>query len=149
MRQARSLDTYLDSADVLARLSAHADRLIKLQRVFQEIAPDFLAESSRVANFKLGKVIIHADSGAVAARLAQMLPTLIDGFSTRGAEVTQIQVKVQPTYAAPQHGKSAAHKARIRPVAEKVKVGLSELAGALPGESTLKAALERLVKRSR
>ncbi len=149
MRQARSLDTYLDSADTLARLSAHADRLIKLQRVFQEIAPDFLAESSRVANFKLGKVIIHADSGAVAARLAQMLPTLIDGFSQRGAEVTQIQVKVQPNYAAPQHGHFAVGRPCVRPVAEKIKAGLSELAGALPGESPLKAALDRLVKKSR
>ncbi len=78
-----------------------------------------------------------------------MLPTLIDGFSKRGAEVTQIQVKVQPSYAAPQYNKSPDNKTRIRPVAEEVKAGLSELAGALPGESPLKAALDRLVKRSR
>jgi hypothetical protein len=94
---ARSLDAYLNSAGGLARLSAHAGRLVKLQRVFEKIAPSYLAASSRVANFKLGKVVIHADSGAVAAKLRQMLPSLLDEFSLEGAEVTEIQVKVQPT----------------------------------------------------
>ena len=70
---ARSLDAYLNSAGGLARLSAHAGRLVKLQRVFEEIAPSFLAASSRVANFKLGKVVIHADSGAVAASAYALL----------------------------------------------------------------------------
>lgn len=142
---ARSLDAYLNSAGGLARLSAHAGRLVKLQRVFEKIAPSYLAASSRVANFKLGKVVIHADSGAVAAKLRQMLPSLLGEFSLEGAEVTEIQVKVQPSHAALQHRKL------VQPaiVGTSAKSDLHRLAEQLPEDSPLKAALERLVKLSR
>ncbi|MEZ5616117.1 MAG: DUF721 domain-containing protein [Rhodocyclaceae bacterium] len=142
---ARSIDAYLDSAGGLARLSAHAGRLVKLQRVFERIAPSHLAASSRVANFKLGKVVIHADSGAIAAKLRQMLPSLVDEFSFEGAEVTEIQVKVQPGGVAPQHKKRV-----VAPtVGSSAKTGLTRLAEELPADSPLKEAVERLVKRSR
>ncbi len=143
---ARSLDAYLNSADSLARFSAHAGRLVKLQRVFEQIAPSYLAASSRVANFKSGKVVIHADSGAVAAKLRQMLPSLVDEFSLKGAEVTEILVKVQPSHAAAQH------KGRGNPspsVGVSAKGDLQRLADELPEDSPLKEALERLVKHSR
>ncbi|MCC6658025.1 MAG: DUF721 domain-containing protein [Rhodocyclaceae bacterium] len=142
---ARSLDAYLNSAGDLARLSAHAGRLVKLQRVFEQIAPSYLAASSRVANFKSGKVVIHADSGAVAAKLRQMLPSLVDEFSLKGAEVTEIQVKVQPTHAAPQHKTRAVSPA----VGAQARTDLQRLSEALPEESPLKEPLQRLVKRSR
>jgi hypothetical protein len=142
---ARSLDAYLNSAGGLARLSAHAGRLVKLQRVFEKIAPSYLAASSRVANFKLGKVVIHADSGAVAAKLRQMLPSLLGEFSLEGAEVTEIQVKVQPTHAALQQRSRG-----VRPaVSAPAKAGLEQLATDLPEDSPLKEALGRLVRNSR
>lgn len=141
----RPLDAYLDSADGLARLSAHAERLVKLQRIFLEIAPDFLATSSRVANYRLGKIVIHADNGAVAAKLKQLLPSLADKFFEKGAEITEIQVKVQPLiHVAPQRGMRAAP-----PVGQRAKAHLNRLAGELPEGSDLKEAVERLVKRSR
>lgn len=142
---ARSLDAYLNAAGDLARLSAHAGRLVKLQRIFEEIAPAYLAASSHVANFKLGKVVIHADSGAVAVKLRQMLPSLVDEFSLKGAEVTEIQVKVQPSGVAPQHKKRVV----AATVGSSAKTGLSRLAEELPADSPLKEAVERLVKRSR
>ncbi len=142
---ARSLDAYLNSAGGLARLSAHAGRLVKLQRVYEEVAPSYLAASSRVANFKLGKVVIHADSGAVAAKLRQMLPSLVDEFLSKGAEITEIQVKVQPSHIAPQHKKAGA-AATVGPSA---KSDLSRLAEELPADSPLKEAVERFVRRSR
>jgi hypothetical protein len=143
---ARSLDAYLNSADGLARLSAHAGRLVKLQRVFEEIAPSHLAASSHVANFKLGKVVIHADSGAVAAKLRQMLPSLVDEFSLKGAEVTEIRVIVQPSHVATQHKRGGKSSASVGVTA---KGDLQRLADELPGDSPLKEALERLVKHSR
>lgn len=142
---ARSLDAYLNSAGGLARLSAHAGRLVKLQRVFERIAPSYLAASSRVANFKLGKVVIHADSGAVAAKLRQMLPGLLDKFSVEGAEVTEILVKVQPSRVAAQQKQRGLAPA----IALAARQDLQRLAGELPADSPLKTALERLVRRSR
>ena len=142
---ARSLDAYLNTAGGLARLSAHAGRLLKLQRVFEKIAPAYLAASSRVANFKSGVVVIHADSGAVAAKLRQMLPSLIDEFSLKGAEVTEIQVKVQPSYVATQQ-----KQGRLAPaVSTHAKAALKQLEADLPEDSPLKESLDRLVKRSR
>lgn len=142
---ARSLDAYLNSAGGLARLSAHAGRLVKLQRVFERIAPSYLAASSRVANFKLGKVVIHADSGAVAAKLRQMLPGLLDKFSVEGAEVTEILVKVQPNHVAAQQNSPG----QTPVLTSSAKAELRRLAGELPADAPLKAALERLVRRSR
>lgn len=143
---ARSIDAYLNSAGDLARFAAHAGRLVKLQRIFEEIAPSYLAASSRVANCKSGKVVIHADSGAVAAKLRQMLPSLVGEFSLKGAEVTEIQVKVQPAYVAMQHNKGGDKRSAV---GESAKTGLQRLAGKLPEDSPLKGALERLVRHSR
>lgn len=141
----RPLDAYLDSTEGLAHVAAHAGRLAKLQRAFEEIAPPYLAESSRVANFKLGKIIIHADNGAVAAKLKQMLPSFVDEFCKKGNEVTEIQVKVQPRHAAPQQKPTR----EAAPVGAGAKADLTRLAQELPTGSRLKDALERLVKRSR
>ncbi len=143
---AHSLDAYLNSAGGLARLSAHAGRLVKLQRVFEKIAPSYLAASSHVANFKLGRVVIHADSGTVAAKLRQMLPSLLGEFSLEGAEVTEIQIKVQPIHAAMQQKPGGMPRASVSAPA---KAGLERLATDLPEDSPLKEALGRLVRNSR
>ncbi|MEW5887494.1 MAG: DUF721 domain-containing protein [Pseudomonadota bacterium] len=143
--QARCLDAYLHSADSLARLRAHAQRLVELQRVYADIAPAYLAESSRVANHKQGKLVIHADNGAVAAKLRQIVPSLCDEFGKRGFEVTEIQVKAQPLEVKHQAGR---WRTAIS-VSAHAKNRLSALASSLPADSPLKAALENLVRRSR
>lgn len=143
--QARSINAYLDSADSLARLRAHAERLTKLQRVFIDLVAPHLAKSSRVANYRLGKLVIHADSGAVAAKLRQMLPSLRDEFCVRGCEITEIQVKPQPSY-------TPVRTSGVRPptcVSQPAKEELSALARELPADSPLRASLERLVRRAR
>lgn len=145
MRQAQSLDAYLHSADALARLRAHAERLIRLQRAYADIAPTHLAGSSHVANYKQGVLVIHADNGAVAAKLRQLVPSLCDELCKRGCEVTQIQVKAQPLPANPDR-----EKLRIAAsVSAHAKENLGALAKTMSENSPLKAALERLVARSR
>lgn|SRR5574340_1822035 len=140
----RSLDAYLHTADPLARLRAQAERLIRLQRVFTDIAPASLRDACRVANYKSGKVVIHADNGAVAAKLKQSVPTLVDEFCKRGCEVTEIAVKVQPPpERAPQEKLRTAAS-----VSTCTKGKLRDLADALPAESPVAAALRRLVQRS-
>jgi hypothetical protein len=142
---ARPLDAYLNSTDGLARMKAHAGRLVKLQRAFEKLAPHYLAASSRVANLKLGKLVIHADSGAVAAKLRQMLPSLVSGLSAEAAEITEIQVRVQPFAVAPQQ-----FRPRTAPaVGAAAKADLRRLTEQLPADSRLREALERLLRRSR
>lgn len=142
---ARNIADFLDTDSNLARLSAHAGRLLKLQRIFERAAPATLAQHGRVANMKLGKVIIHATNSAVAAKIRQLTPRLTESFRQSGVDVNEIQVKVQPgtvTNAAPKQGSPA-------DIGLETKQGLTLLAQSLPQESPLRAALERFAERAR
>ena len=141
----RSLDTYLRSAKDLARLAAHADRLLALQQTYAQIAPQYLAEASQVANYKSGIVVIHAASGAVAAKLMQLGPSLRDEFCKRGCEVTEVTAKVQPLRARADPAAPAA--VREIPAASAGKV--ADLARQLPADSPLRQALQRLLDHAR
>ena len=139
--QARSLDDCLNADAALARLTEHAGHLLKLQRIIDATIPTALRRSCRVANYRLGVVFIHADNGAVAAKLRQLAPSLCDELRTSGREITEIRVKVQPrdTDPAPPIGQA------IPQLGLKTKRGLTQLAMSLPGDSPLKASLERLL----
>jgi hypothetical protein len=142
--QARSLEDCLKADDGIARLSGHAARLLRLQRAFEAAVPRTLARSTRVANFKLGKLVVHADNAAAAAKLRQIVPTLVDVFRHEAAEVTGIEIKVQP-----RHDRRMPFPAEARlPLGTQAKQGLTSLAGRLPADSPLRAALQRLAKRS-
>ena len=90
-----SLESYLEAADGAGKVLAHARLLVKLARLYQEIVPAHLGQASGLANYKSGIIVIHAASGAIAAKLRQMAPTLADGFSIRGVECNGVQIKVQ------------------------------------------------------
>ena len=142
--QARSLEDCLQADSGLARLNGHAVRLLRLQRVFESAAPRALVRNARIANLKLGKLIIHADNGGVAAKLRQITPTLVNVFHNEAAEVTGIEVKVQPLHAASPSPPNAHHG----PLGSHAKHGLTSLADQLPADSPLREALRHLVKRS-
>ncbi len=141
--RARPLDHYLNSNESMARLAAHAGHLLKLQQSFEKAVPAMLAKSCRVANFKLGVVIIHAENGAVAAKLRQIAPSLSEDFRSRGEQVTEIRIKVQPLDAALQH-KPTPHAATL---GEGGRASLGRLAETLP-EGPLRTALEGFVKKT-
>lgn len=107
--------------------------------------PVHLAPAARVANFKRGKVVIHADSGAVAVKLRQLGPRLAAGFNQQGQEVSGIEVRVQPG------GRICPPRRKILPkkLGERPKRSLTSLAAGLPEGSPLKAALERLLRSAR
>lgn len=136
----RTLEDCLSADAGLARLSAHARRLLRFQAVFESATP--LARQARVANLKSGKIVIHAANGAAAAKLRQLAPRLVSVFRSEGAEVTGIDIKVQPGTATPPT------KARGIPTAigSKQKHALTLLAEGLAEGSPLKAALTRLLK---
>jgi hypothetical protein len=142
--QARSLEDCLKADGGMARLSGHAARLLRLQRAFEAAVPRPLARSTRVANFKLGKLVVHADNAAAAAKIRQIVPTLVDVFRNEAAEVTGIEIKVQP-----RHDRRMPAAADQRPpLGTQAKQGLTSLAGRLPADSPLREALQRLVKRT-
>lgn len=140
--QARSLDDCLKAEGGLARLTGHAARLLRLQRLFESAAPPPLARGARVANLKLGKLVIHAESSAVAAKLRQIVPTLLDVFHNESAEITGIEIAVQPRANKPSPSSAVDHD----PLGDHAKQGLTSLAERLPEDSPLRQALRHLVK---
>ncbi len=138
----RSLQEHLVSGDSMARLAAHAQLLLQFQRSLEAALPAALAPDVRVANFRRGKLLIHAANGAVAAKVRQLGPRLASELSNKGVKITQIEVRVQAGIQA------AIKQLHERPALPgvKQKQGLTLLSQKLPVESPLKAALERLLQ---
>lgn len=137
-----TLERYLEAADGAGKIVAHARLLVKLARLYREIAPGHLSAASTLANYKSGIVVIHASSGAVAAKLRQLAPTLADGFRQQGVECSELQVKVQAHKTAEQSTSST-----IKPLTERARGAIGGLRDTLP-ESPLRSALETLLERS-
>ncbi len=137
-----SIENFLNSAGGAGSIVAHARLLIRLQDFYRQLAPSYLSESSTVANYKLGVIVIHADNGAVAAKLRQMATTLAGEFCKFGVECNGVQIRVQASQA-PEKTRPALY----RPLSERAGGTLGTLAESLPSGS-LKNALEQLLKRS-
>ena len=136
------LQTYLQSTDGAGKVLAHATLLARLARLYEEIAPAHLGQASSLANYKSGIVVIHASSGAVATKLRQMAPTLVDELSRRGIECSGIQIKVQARRPAEQ-----ARVPTLKPLSVRTSRELAALSDSLPA-SPLRQALENLLTRS-
>lgn len=137
------LGRYFRSTDPLSRLAEHAARLIRLQAVLARQLPPVMQEACGVANLKGEELVIHARSGAVAARLKQMLPTLLAAYAREGVLLTAIKVRVAVRDPAPPRPRPPR-----RSVPAEARGGLADLAGALPADSPLALALRRFVGRS-
>lgn len=136
------LQNYLETAEGAGKVLAHAKLLARLAALYQEIAPPHLGQASALANYKSGIMLIHATTGAVATKLRQMAPTLVDELLKRGFECRGVQVKVQ----------AADRRAPVRPAAQKplsTRTGqtLTALSSSLPA-SPLRGALEKLLERA-
>ena len=137
-----TLEDFLDAADGAGNVLAHARLLLRLANLYQEIAPAHLRQASTIANYKSGIIVIHATNVAVAAKLRQLATTLAEGFSKRGVECSDVQVKVQATEIATQSRGSMP-----KPLSAQTSRSLEELRDSLP-ESDLRHAVETLIKRS-
>ncbi len=126
----------------MARLASHAQRLLQFQRLLEAALPAALRPHARVANFRLGKLFIHAASGAVAAKVRQLGPRIAVDLSNKDVKVTEIEVRVQARNPAPA---KAPHKRPALPGSAQ-KQGLTALAQSLPRDTPLKDALERLLR---
>lgn len=104
--------------------------------------PANLAPGTRVVNLKRGKVVIHADSGAVAVKLRQLAPRLAENFIQQGQEVTGIEVRVQPG----RRTLSPSVKKQPKTLGIPSKRSLTSLVEGLTEDSPLKRALEKLLK---
>ena len=97
---ARLLDENLDLKPLAARLAY----IRRLQRRYRSLAPERLAEASRVCAIDGTTVVICAGSAAVASALRHLAPRLLQGLRdaalksskhSRASEITAIRIEVQ------------------------------------------------------
>ncbi|WP_291995229.1 DUF721 domain-containing protein [Candidatus Accumulibacter sp. ACC003] len=139
---ADSLGNYLEAADDSSKLLVHARLLGRVAEIYQQIAPPHLGQASTLANFKSGIMVVHASSGAVATKLRQMTPRLVDEMLQRGIECRGLEVKVRALDARP-----APRLAAQKPLSVRTSQALSALSESLP-VSPLRGALEKLLARA-
>lgn len=131
---------YLKRDSSTSRLLVHARLLNKLSRRFTAIAPGSLGRAARVANFKSGTIVIHADNGAVAAKIRQLGRRLCDELSREGIECNGLEVKVQP-----QRNLREILPGTTKPLSDQAFASIRATADELP-DGSLRHALETLLR---
>lgn len=135
------LNSYFRASPELRQLSGKAGQILALQRHYEQVAPASLLRSSSVLQLEQHVLTLAANNGAVAAKLRQLAPELVQLLQNRGCEITGIQVKVQVTLPV---ATSIAPPSVVSAMGRK---RLTELAAELP-DSPLKNALQRLAEKS-
>ena len=136
----------LDENAELRPLAARLAYVRRLQRRYRSLAPQGLAEASRVCAMDGTTVVICADNGAVAAALRHLAPRLLQGLReaarksqkhARDQELTSIRVEVQVAVPAPK-----------RVVRARGEIPAEKLAGVARGlsQSPLREKLEEMAR---
>jgi hypothetical protein len=92
---AQKLQSWLSSGAALSSLAHQAAALGELQRLWETLAPPPLGRACRVAGIKDRVLSLYASNGAMAAKVRQLAPSLLEKLQKKGFEVTSIQVRVQ------------------------------------------------------
>ena len=127
----------------LARLQDHAAHLGRLQHVLVPALPAQCANACHVANMKEEVLTISARGSAVAVRIKQMVPSLLDHFARAGYPLQRIQVKVglpEPSL--------TRRPPPARVISDAAREQIETFAATLPVDAPLRASLEILARRS-
>lgn len=139
---ARKLDSFfITPASPLNRLALAAQRLNSISRIWETVAPIGLALFCRVGRLDDGVLTLFADNGAIASKIKQQLPSLLEKLQQRGSEITGIRIEVQvkiPLPVAPPLSK---------PTISPQSLGSLQRLDAELEASPLKEALTNLIKR--
>ncbi len=130
---------FFHSSPALQHWKETSDLLNKFQRALDSIILPELARHCRVGALSGESVCLYASNGAIAAKLRQLVPTLLTGFKKCGLEVTAIRVLVQaePFRAEPRRPEK-------QPIGGEALDNMAQFTAKLK-ESPLKAALEALL----
>jgi hypothetical protein len=79
----------------LQALKQHLANLAALERLVADALPGHFSASVNVASFKGGELTLATDNGAVASKLRQLTPRILNLLCQRGYEITGIEIQVQ------------------------------------------------------
>ncbi len=140
----KPINALMRENETIAPIHDRLQRISRLQHSFADALPPGLSTSCRVATVEGSTLIIAAANGAVAAKLKQMLPRLLEKFGQnkkQEQQVTAITVLVQPDYFRPEPAVKTGPAREPMPTAM-----LTELAESLE-DSPLKTTLETIRKK--
>ncbi len=132
--------SFLSTAPNLQSLLQQAQKLLALQQAWDDVAPKPLAAASRVGAVRQQTLIVYANNGAVAGKLRQLVPSLLEKIQKQGVEVTAIRVDVQVEALPPKK------KPKDLTVSHNALSSLGKLEQGL-ADSPLKNALHALIRR--
>jgi hypothetical protein len=138
---ARKVSEILDADDALGNLAAASRRVQQLQRIYLEAVPAAFSRVSRVGWARAGVVSVIASNGAVAAKLRQLTPRILEGFRRHGLEFNSMRIEVQ-VEAGPGKADAPAPSPLPRAALDAIENALRSTA-----PSPLRAALQRLARR--
>jgi len=135
-----SIGSVLRSLRELEATLVRVNRLAALQRIYAGAVPEDLAKRSRVVLEQMGAVVVAADTSAMAHKLRQLAPRIVEQIVKSAPEVTSIVVEVQVTPGSDLHPRGST---AIGPGG---MTSLRRLCDQLP-ESPLREALASMVRR--
>jgi len=154
---AKPLNDWLDRAGPVSALMQTARELAQLEGEVLALLPPGLRAGIAVAGVKRDNrgnpqeqtLLLLAAHGAAAARVRQVVPTLLARLQERGSTITAIRVRIQPDIS--RRGEWDAPPAPRPRTGRMTATGLAslgELAASLP-ESPLRDALQTLLSHHR
>jgi len=135
---ARKVAEILSDAPNLTALAAAARRSVELQRVYLQAVPADLSKASHVCWARADLLSMAAGNGAIAAKLRQLAPRILERFRQQGFEFNAMRVEVQVGL-----NQRTLPQMECKPLSEKALQSIRDAARELP-ESPLKSALVRL-----
>ncbi|MDR0996576.1 MAG: DciA family protein [Zoogloeaceae bacterium] len=141
MSKSPRLATLSERAALIAPL-AHAKQLWEAQTRLEKTLPPYL-RNTRIANYQppSGRVVLHADNAALAAKLRQLAGRLKNALVSMGWQCNEIEIRIQPD-SLPKSEKNGGH---AKPLSAGARASLAACAAQLPDDAPTKAALAELL----
>mgnify|MGYP003383352207 FL=1 len=143
----KPINALIRESEALAPIQNRLRQFSRLQQSFADALPPGMNQSCRVATVEGSTLVIAVANGAIATKLRQILPRLLEKIcenKKQEQQVTAISLIVQPSFFQPAPAVNPA------PPRDPISSGkLAELAESL-GDSPLKSTIERIrAKRER
>jgi hypothetical protein len=149
---APSLSDWLNRSQPLDRLMQTATSLAKLQAQVHALLPPGIRSSVAAAGLREEHppsadqtLVLHVSHSAAAARVRQIVPSVLQALERQGSRITAIRVRVQPPNSSrdPWHVE-APRRTKQANMTPRGLASLSALAASLE-DSPLKAALQQML----
>lgn len=149
MAKTTPLRTVFGTHETLSRLQDHAARLIRLQRIVDQVMPRNLRGLAAVANLQDGVLTLHVPGPALAQRLTLIQESLLNDLHAQGEAVTALKVRVRAIQSAPPDTSVCSEPRIIGEDAVQALRALQDKLAEADEQSPLSQALGRILKNTK